>query len=90
MIVDVVIPALNEEQVIGQVVQGLLRTCLVRDVWVVDNGSEDQTAAHAAAAPPGARGRGGRAHREADVRGRGGRVRLGAALGELPRRGVRG
>ncbi len=50
MIVDVVIPALNEADVIGQVVKGLLRTCLVRDVWVVDNGSEDQTAANAKAA----------------------------------------
>jgi glycosyltransferase involved in cell wall biosynthesis len=50
MIVDVVIPALNEADVIGQVVRGILRTCLVRDVWVVDNGSEDQTAARAKAA----------------------------------------
>jgi glycosyltransferase involved in cell wall biosynthesis len=50
MIVDVVIPALNEEGAIGAVVTGLLRSALVRDVWVVDNGSVDQTAAYARAA----------------------------------------
>ena len=44
MVVDVVIPALNEEGAVAQVVQGLLRTGLVRDVWVVDNGSTDSTA----------------------------------------------
>ncbi|MBT6433915.1 MAG: glycosyltransferase family 2 protein [Deltaproteobacteria bacterium] len=44
MIVDVVIPALNEEGAIAQVVQGLVRTDLIRDVWVVDNASTDNTA----------------------------------------------
>ena len=44
MVVDVVIPALNEEGAVAQVVRGLIRTNLVRDVWVVDNGSTDATA----------------------------------------------
>src|SRR5262245_39635411 len=41
--VDVIIPALNEEQAIGAVVAGLPRP-LVRQVIVVDNGSTDRTA----------------------------------------------
>ena len=44
MVVDVVIPALVEEGAVAQVVRGLIRTNLVRDVWVVDNGSTDATA----------------------------------------------
>ena len=47
MNIDVIIPALNEEASVGRVVSGLLRTGLVRVVWVVDNGSTDQTALRA-------------------------------------------
>lgn len=43
MTVDVIIPALNEEASIGLVIQHL-PTGLVRNVYVVDNGSTDQTA----------------------------------------------
>lgn len=43
MIVDVIIPAWNEEKSIGHVVTDIDRT-LVRDVIVVDNNSKDQTA----------------------------------------------
>lgn len=53
MIVDVVIPALNEEASVGGVVRGLIRSGLVRHVWVVDNGSSDET--HAMAERAGAR-----------------------------------
>lgn len=42
MIVDVVIPALNEEDAIGKVVAEIPKE-LVRDVVVVDNGSTDDT-----------------------------------------------
>jgi len=50
--VSVIIPALNEEQVIGEVVRGLASP-LVREIIVVDNGSNDGTAG--AAANAGAR-----------------------------------
>ncbi|MBI5481869.1 MAG: glycosyltransferase family 2 protein [Deltaproteobacteria bacterium] len=46
---DVVIPALDEEASVGEVVSALDRR-LVRDVIVVDNGSRDATALRAAAA----------------------------------------
>ena len=49
MIVDVIIPAFNEEGAIGQVVRELPRA-YVRDVIVCDNNSTDATAARAAAA----------------------------------------
>lgn len=39
--VDVIIPALNEEQAIGQVLRDIPSE--VRHVWVVDNGSTDRT-----------------------------------------------
>ncbi len=48
--ISVIIPALNEEQAIAEVVRGLVSQSLVREVLVVDNGSTDRTAAHAAAA----------------------------------------
>jgi len=48
--VSVVIPALNEEQAIAEVVRGLVASPLVREVLVVDNGSSDRTAAEAEAA----------------------------------------
>jgi len=48
-LVSVIIPALNEEQTIAEVVRGLASP-LVREVLVVDNGSTDRTAAEAAAA----------------------------------------
>jgi len=41
--IDVIIPALNEEQAIAGVVRGIPRP-LVRQVYVVDNGSADATA----------------------------------------------
>jgi glycosyltransferase involved in cell wall biosynthesis len=44
VIVDVVIPALDEEQAVGGVVRAVPRPP-VRDVYVVDNGSHDRTAA---------------------------------------------
>ncbi len=47
--IDVVIPALDEERAIAQVVGALPRP-LVRDVYVVDNGSRDRTAERARAA----------------------------------------
>ncbi len=48
-LIDVVIPALNEEGSVGQVVEGLT-DARIRRVIVVDNGSTDATAEHAAAA----------------------------------------
>src|SRR5271163_4784614 len=46
--ISVIIPALNEEQSIAEVVRGLLSP-LVRECIVVDNGSTDRTAVEAAA-----------------------------------------
>lgn len=43
--VSVVIPALNEEEPIGDVVRAVLATGVPREVIVVDNGSTDRTAA---------------------------------------------
>src|SRR6187401_2282468 len=48
--VSVVIPAMNEAEGIGPVVARLLATGNLREVLVVDDGSRDDTAAHAAAA----------------------------------------
>ena len=51
MVIDLIIPALNEEASIGYSVRGIDRS-LIRDVIVVDNGSTDATtvqAAHAGA-----------------------------------------
>ncbi len=48
--VSVVIPALNEEEPIGDVVRTVLGTEVPREVVVVDNGSNDATAERAAAA----------------------------------------
>jgi glycosyltransferase involved in cell wall biosynthesis len=48
--VSVVIPALNEEEPITDVVRGCLATGIPHEVIVVDNGSTDATAARATAA----------------------------------------
>jgi len=48
--VSVVIPALDEEEPIGDVVRACLATNLANEVVVVDNGSSDQTAERARAA----------------------------------------
>jgi glycosyltransferase involved in cell wall biosynthesis len=48
--ISVIIPALNEEEPIGAVVQECLTTGLPDEVIVVDNGSTDQTANRARAA----------------------------------------
>jgi glycosyltransferase involved in cell wall biosynthesis len=48
--ISVVVPALNEEQAIAEVVRSLVSSPLVREVLVVDNGSTDRTAAAAQAA----------------------------------------
>jgi Glycosyl transferase family 2 len=48
-LVSVIIPALNEEQTIGEVVRGLASP-LVREIIVVDNGSTDRTATEASMA----------------------------------------
>jgi glycosyltransferase involved in cell wall biosynthesis len=48
--VSVVIPALNEEEPIADVVRGCLATGIPREVIVVDNGSTDRTADRATAA----------------------------------------
>jgi glycosyltransferase involved in cell wall biosynthesis len=45
--ISVIIPALNEEQTIAEVVRGLTSQPLVREVIVVDNGSTDRTSAEA-------------------------------------------
>jgi glycosyltransferase involved in cell wall biosynthesis len=45
--ISVVIPALNEEEPIAQVVHEVVATKIPRDVIVVDNGSTDQTAERA-------------------------------------------
>ncbi|MGH8190058.1 MAG: glycosyltransferase family 2 protein [Rhodanobacteraceae bacterium] len=45
----VVVPCLNEEQAIGELLQGVLAHC--RDVIVIDDGSTDRTAEIAAALP---------------------------------------
>jgi glycosyltransferase involved in cell wall biosynthesis len=50
MSVSVVIPALNEEEPIGDVVRAVLATGIPREVIVVDNQSTDRTAERAAAA----------------------------------------
>src|SRR5689334_18622558 len=47
---SVVIPALNEEEPIGDVVRSVFATGMPQEVIVVDNGSTDATAARAAAA----------------------------------------
>jgi glycosyltransferase involved in cell wall biosynthesis len=47
MNVSVVIPALNEEEPIGQVVREIIATGFAREVIVVDNGSTDRTAERA-------------------------------------------
>lgn len=47
MWISVVIPALNEEQPIGDVVREVVATGIPREVIVVDNGSTDQTAGRA-------------------------------------------
>lgn len=49
-LVSVIIPALNEEEPIADVVHGCLATGLPSEVIVVDNGSTDRTAEHARAA----------------------------------------
>jgi len=51
--ISVIIPALNEEHAIGEVVRGLASSSLVREILVVDNGSTDRTAAEAASAGAG-------------------------------------
>lgn len=48
--VDMIIPALDEEESVGAVVRGLLEQGCVREILVVDNGSRDRTAEVAAAA----------------------------------------
>jgi glycosyltransferase involved in cell wall biosynthesis len=45
--ISVVIPALNEEEPIADVVREVIATGIPREVMVVDNGSTDQTAARA-------------------------------------------
>jgi len=47
MNVSVVIPALNEEEPIGEVVREVIATGFAREVIVVDNGSTDRTAERA-------------------------------------------
>src|SRR5437870_11685165 len=42
--ISVVIPALNEEEPIGEVVREVIATAVPREVVVVDNGSTDLTA----------------------------------------------
>jgi glycosyltransferase involved in cell wall biosynthesis len=49
-VISVVIPALNEEEPIGEVVRAVLATGIPREVIVVDNGSTDDTESRAAAA----------------------------------------
>ena len=49
MIVDVIIPALNEEKSIALVIQDI-PSYLVRNIYVCDNGSTDNTAANAKSA----------------------------------------
>lgn len=48
--ISVIIPALNEEEPIAEVVRGCLTTGLPSEVIVVDNGSSDRTAERAKAA----------------------------------------
>ena len=45
--VSAIIPALNEEEPIADVVRAVAATNVPREIIVVDNGSTDQTAAHA-------------------------------------------
>src|SRR5271155_468916 len=49
-LVSVIIPALNEEQTIAEVVRGLASQSLIREILMDDNGSADRTAAEAIAA----------------------------------------
>ncbi|TMP96455.1 MAG: glycosyltransferase family 2 protein [Verrucomicrobia bacterium] len=49
-VVSVIIPALNEEEPITDVVRAVAATNIPRDIIVVDNGSTDQTAKRARAA----------------------------------------
>jgi glycosyltransferase involved in cell wall biosynthesis len=48
--ISVVIPALDEEEPIAEVVRAVAATNIPREIIVVDNGSTDRTAAHARAA----------------------------------------
>ena len=48
--ISIIIPALNEEEPIGNVVREVLATELPGEVIVVDNGSTDRTAERAASA----------------------------------------
>ena len=50
MSISVIIPALNEEEPIAEVVRAVLATGIPREVIVVDNGSTDRTAERARAA----------------------------------------
>lgn len=72
MIVDAVIPALNEERTVASVVRAVLRSPFVRAVIVVDDGSTDGTAKAAEAA-------GARVVRHAKRRGKGAALLTGAA-----------
>ncbi|PYL63895.1 MAG: glucosyl-3-phosphoglycerate synthase, partial [Verrucomicrobia bacterium] len=45
--VSVIIPALNEEEPIGDVVRAVAVTSIPREIIVVDNGSTDATAQRA-------------------------------------------
>ena len=45
--ISVIIPALNEEEPIADVVRGVAATGIPREIIVVDNGSTDRTAEHA-------------------------------------------
>ena len=48
--ISVVIPALDEEEPIAEVVRAVAATNIPREIIVVDNGSTDRTATHACAA----------------------------------------
>lgn len=48
--ISVIIPALNEEEPIADVIRAVAATKIPREVIVVDNGSDDRTAKHARAA----------------------------------------
>lgn len=70
--VAIIIPALNEENQIGKVLEAATATTLVDEVLVVDDGSKDKTAAVAS-------GRGARVIRSEENGGKGAAMQKGAA-----------
>jgi len=73
MTIAAIIPAFNEEKTIRDTIQALQSIKLIDEIWVIDDGSTDQTAEIAAAA-------GASVHKLAQNRGKGGALAMGVNL----------